>query len=47
MSGMFAACASAEFGCEVIAINATPKLTKEVEADLKKLCEDFFAAGTF
>ncbi len=28
-------------------INATPKLTKEVEADLKKLCEDFFAAGTF
>ena len=29
------------------AINATPKLTREVEAGLKKLCEDFFAAGTF
>ena len=28
-------------------INATPKLSKEVEAGMKKLCEDFFAAGTF
>jgi F-type H+-transporting ATPase subunit alpha len=28
-------------------INATPKLSKDVEAGMKKLCEDFFAAGTF